>query len=155
MVTGKPDAALDGVYKLVSLNEIPRMKISENPEKTTLPGKKQLVRYFDGEGQFFRDGILLEDEKPAETGMICHPFYPKKHTTVSNLHCENLLSEVVKDGRILPVPRNLNDIHVYLLTRTACLPAEHKRFVSPHIYKVGISQKLMNLRNELSEKYNH
>jgi nicotinate phosphoribosyltransferase len=155
MVTGKPDAALDGVYKLVCLNEIPRMKISENPEKTTLPGKKQLVRYFDGEGQFFRDGILLEDENPAETRMIYHPFYPEKQTLVNNLRYENLLSEVVTEGRILPVPRDLNAIHNYLLTRAACLPAEHKRFISPHIYKVGISGKLLNLRNELSKRYNH
>jgi len=155
MVTGKPDAALDGVYKLVCLNEIPRMKLSENPEKTTLPGKKQLVRYFDAEGQFFRDGILLEDENPGETGMIYHPFYPEKHTPVSHLRCENLLSEVVADGQVLPVSRDLVNIHHYLLTRATRLPAEHKRFFSPHIYKVGISQKLMNLRNELSEKYNH
>ena len=155
MVTGKPDAALDGVYKLVCLNEIPRMKLSENPEKTTLPGKKQLVRYFDAEGQFFRDGILLEDENPGETGMIYHPFYPEKLTPVSHLRCENLLSEVVADGQVLPVSRDLVNIHHYLLTRATSLPAEHKRFFSPHIYKVGISQKLMNLRNELSEKYNH
>ena len=155
MVTGKPDAALDGVYKLVCLNEIPRMKLSENPEKTTLPGKKQLVRYFDAEGQFFRDGILLADENPGETGMIYHPFYPEKYTSVSHLRCENLLSEVVAKGQILQVNRDLITIHNYLLTRAACLPAEHKRFFSPHIYKVGISQKLMNLRIELSEKYNH
>lgn len=155
MVTGKPDAALDGVYKLVCLDEKPRMKFSENPEKTTLPGKKQLVRYFDGEGQFFRDGILLEDENPGETGMICHPFYPEKQTLVKKLRSEQLLLEVVTGGRILPVPRKLDDIHNYLLTRAACLPAEHKRFISPHIYKVGISEKLLNLRNELSKRYNH
>lgn len=155
MVTGKPDAALDGVYKLVCLNETPRMKLSENPEKTTLPGKKQLVRYFDAEGQFFRDGIFLEDENPGETDMIYHPFYPEKYTPVGHLRCENLLSEVVAEGQVLPVSRDLITIHNYLLTRAACLPAEHKRFISPHIYKVGISQKLMILRNELSEKYNH
>lgn len=155
MVTGKPDAALDGVYKLVCLNEIPRMKFSENPEKTTLPGKKQLVRYFDADGQFFRDGILLEDENLEETGIIYHLFYPEKHTQVNNLRTENLLSEVVTKGSILPVSRDLTTIHNYLLTRAACLPSEHKRFISPHIYKVGISQKLMILRNELSRKYNH
>ena len=40
LVTGKPDASLDGVYKLCENGGIPNMKISENIEKNTLPEKK-------------------------------------------------------------------------------------------------------------------
>ena len=54
MVTGKPEAALDGVYKLAECNGTPRMKISENIEKVTLPGKKEVYRYYDEEGFFIR-----------------------------------------------------------------------------------------------------
>lgn len=32
------------------------------------------------------------------------------------------------------------------------IPAEHKRFEYPHVYKVGISRKLMELREELRNK---
>ncbi|MDB4584697.1 nicotinate phosphoribosyltransferase, partial [Draconibacterium sp.] len=56
LVTGKNDAALDGVYKLAEMNGLPKMKFSENLEKVTLPGKKQLIRFFDENDYFYRDG---------------------------------------------------------------------------------------------------
>ena len=33
LITGKADAALDGVYKLTQINDQPKMKFSENIEK--------------------------------------------------------------------------------------------------------------------------
>jgi nicotinic acid phosphoribosyltransferase len=108
LVSGKPDAALDGVYKLSAINGNPRMKISESVEKVTLPGVKKLLRIFDKDGFFYRDGIFLSDEIPG-------------------------------------------DIHAFLKQRVTHLPMEHRRFVQPHIYKVGISEKLLKLRSELMD----
>lgn len=152
LVTGKPDAALDGVYKLAELNGKPKMKLSENIIKTTLPGKKQLVRYFDENGNFYRDAILLTNEKPSLTETIFHPVYSDKNSSVKNLKYELLLKEVVHNGEVLihnKVPKN---IHNYVLDRAQLLPLEHKRFISPHIYKVGVSNKLMLTRNALAKK---
>lgn len=151
MVTGKSDAALDGVYKLADLNGSPKMKFSENIEKTTLPGKKNLLRYFDENGSFYRDAIVLEDEKPGETETVFHPVYPEKNTSVKNLKFELLLQKVVAGGEIYHRQKPLTEIHNYLLERATLLPDEHKRFISPHIYKVGISGNLMFTRNELSK----
>ena len=33
------------------------------------------------------------------------------------------------------------------------VPEEHKRFVMPHIFKVGISENLLHLRNDLAGSY--
>ncbi|MFB9075177.1 hypothetical protein ACFFX0_29975 [Citricoccus parietis] len=44
LVTAPPDAALDGVYKLAFADGKPRIKISENLKKVSLPGKKQVFR---------------------------------------------------------------------------------------------------------------
>ena len=52
LVSAKPDAALDGVYKLSAVNGSPRMKISENVEKVTLPGVKSLIRFYDPRDSF-------------------------------------------------------------------------------------------------------
>lgn len=152
LVTGKPDAALDGVYKLSGLNKQPKMKLSENIIKTTLPGKKQLVRYFDEQGNFYRDTILLDTEKPSETDIIYHPVYADKNSSVKNLKHELLLKEVVKNGEILISQKSPKKIHNYVLSRAQLLPLEHKRFISPHIYKVGISNQLMLTRNALIKK---
>lgn len=152
LVTGKPDAALDGVYKLSGLNKKPKMKLSENIIKTTLPGKKQLVRYFDEQGNFYRDTIIMDTEKPSETDIIYHPVYSDKNSSVKNLKYELLLKEVVRSGKILISQNSPKKIHNYVLSRAQLLPLEHKRFISPHIYKVGISNQLMLTRNALIKK---
>ncbi len=152
LVTGKNDAALDGVYKLSEISGSPKMKFSENVEKATLPGKKLLYRYFDENGNFYRDVIALENESPASISTVYHPVYPEKKTNVQYLKHEALLHRVVNGGEIHFQQQSLFDIHKYVLERAALLPEEHKRFISPHIYKVGISEKLMNSRNSLKKE---
>lgn len=152
LVTGKPDAALDGVYKLSLCNGTPRMKISENIEKMTYPGRKSLYRYYDSEGNFFRDGILLENEDPESCICIYNPVQPDKCTTVTGLTRELLHHKVYDNNTTtnpLPSPQQC---HEYLMSRASLLPAEHKRFIMPHIYKVGVSKKLLELRDELRKK---
>ncbi len=152
LITGKSDAALDGVYKLAVLNNRPKMKFSENIEKVTLPGKKQLIRYFDENGKFFRDGILCSDENPDEVQTIFHPVYPEKNTNVSNLKKQLLTQKVMANGTTLLKQTNPLIIHNHLEERAKQLPQEHKRFISPHIYKTGISKKLMETRNQLARE---
>ncbi len=152
LVTGKPDAALDGVYKLAFCNGTARMKISENIEKMTYPGRKSLYRYYDSEGNFFRDGILLKNEDPDACEQIYNPVHPEKYTTIIGLKKENLHSIVYENKAITnPLPAPM-DCHDYLLSRAALLPAEHKRFIMPHIYKVGSSIKLLDLSDQLRSK---
>jgi nicotinate phosphoribosyltransferase len=147
LVTGKDTGALDGVYKLVENNGSPRLKISENIEKITMPGRKKLIRYFDQDGLFFRDGILLADEK--NTDRIFHPFHRDKNTEISNYKAEELTQKVMENGEILIENKTPGEINAYLKQRFNQLPDEHKRFISPHIYKVGISENLLNLRDNM------
>lgn len=153
LVTGKPDASLDGVYKLCESAGKPSMKISENIEKNTLPGKKMVWRFFDEEGNIYRDGILLDDEIPGECEWLYHPSQSDKKTLVCQLHREQLLHPVYENGSIVhPMPSPI-ECHQYLTERARQLPEEHKRFIMPHIFKVGISEKLLNLRNDLVASY--
>ena len=153
LVTGKPDSALDGVYKLAECNGIPRMKISENIEKLTLPGKKKLYRFYDEEDKFYRDGILLDNETLESCGYIVNPAFPEKKSYIGELKSEELQKLVFDNGNILAEALNPMEIHQYLLRRAEQLPDEHKRFIMPHIYKVGISPGVLELRNQLIAKY--
>jgi len=152
MITGKSDAALDGVYKLTEMNGHPKMKISENIEKVTLPGKKQVFRCLDQQGFFYRDAIALSDENPRDVEVIYHPVYPERFTHIGPCPKEPLLVPVVKNGKCICPEKNPAEIHDYLLTRSSLLPDEHKRFISPHIYKAGISKRLMDVRNDLAKR---
>ncbi|PXX99114.1 nicotinate phosphoribosyltransferase [Marinifilum breve] len=147
LVTGKDTGALDGVYKLVENNGNPRLKISENIEKITIPGKKKLMRYFDQDNKFFRDGILLANEESANK--IYHPFHRDKNTEVTNFRAEELTQKVMENGEILIEEKTPGEINAYLKQRFNQLPDEHKRFISPHIYKVGVSENLLDLRDSM------
>jgi nicotinate phosphoribosyltransferase len=152
LITGKPDSALDGVYKLAVCNGQPRMKISENIEKMTYPGRKSLYRYFDSEGNFFRDTILLSSEDPASCESIYNPVHQEKYTNLTGLKWELLHHKVFENCMITTPLASPQECHQYLLSRAALLPAEHMRFIMPHIYKVGTSKELLGLRDQLRKQ---
>jgi nicotinate phosphoribosyltransferase len=93
LITGRPTPALDGIYKLSDVEEqgkhIPKMKLSEETVKATLPGKKMVWRIFEN-GKFKKDVILLEDE------------------VIDN--AVPLLEEAVKNGKIVCKRNTLSEI---------------------------------------------
>lgn len=148
LVTGNPDAAFDGVYKLASNKDKPRIKLSETKEKVTLPAKKQVYRMLDENGDFLgADAVCLENEKDIKE--MHHVFESDKSMNLSHCRKEPLLTEVMRNGKRLQEPKSLTDIYEYSKNRLAKLPEEYKRFDNPHIYKVGLSTELQKLRNEL------
>jgi nicotinate phosphoribosyltransferase len=152
LVTGQPDAALDGVYKLSYSGGKPRIKLSESLSKTTLPHKKQVYRIIDGEGNFWGgDAISLQEETSID--IMHHPTEPHKSTTLKGLKLEPLLSKVMDGGEVVAKSYSLKEIAGYSEERLLHLPKEYRRFENPHIYKVGISTALRDLRDEMREKF--
>jgi nicotinate phosphoribosyltransferase len=152
LVTGPPDAALDGVYKLAYAYGKPRIKLSENLKKITLPGKKQVYRMINGAGSFFgADVITLQDE--CEQAIMHHPFQPDKSLQLKDFKQEMMLTKVMENGQILKELSGLDKIAAYCLEQVRKLPDEFKRFDYPHIYKVGISGKMLEERNRLKNQY--
>jgi nicotinate phosphoribosyltransferase len=152
LVTGYPDAALDGVYKLCMINEEPKIKMSENIQKATLPGIKQVYRTFDKNNMFAgADAIMLHDEDEPNT--MFHPFDLSKHMDLTMFSKEPLLQKVMDKGRISANMPSLAKISAYAASRISQLPAEYKRFDNPHVYKVGLSRQLLDLRNELANQH--
>ncbi len=151
LLTGQDDAALDGVYKLNTIDDSPSLKLSDNLEKVTLPGAKKIYRYYNGKGKFYADAILLAEEE--STQKIIHPFHSHKSVEVGNLKKENLITKVMDKGDIKIDNKSVKEISEYVSERLNLLPDEHKRFENPHIYKVGISEKLFELRNKLMQRF--
>jgi nicotinate phosphoribosyltransferase len=151
LITGQPDSALDGVYKLSVSDGQPRMKISNSLSKTTLPGVKKVFRYSNGDGGFLADAIVLDDEQEIE--YIYHPFEKEKHFRVAGYKKESLFEKIVDRGELTLKLQSVPEIASFVRERLNLLPPEHKRFEYPHIYKVGISKKLRLLRDEMVRKY--
>ena len=149
LVTGRSDAALDGVYKLSLIDKRPTLKLSEDLIKITLPGEKKIVRYFNGYNKFYADAIALADEDEHEIHTIFHPQHPERNTLVEGLKSETIVKKVVDHGQVVIDEKSVAEISDYRKFRVSQLPDEHKRFEYPHLYKVGLSESLMNLRNKL------
>jgi len=147
IASGKDSGALDGVYKLSMINDSPTYKRSENPTKTTFPGKKVIYRYADQNGLFQADAVALESEEAIER--ILHPFETGKQLLTGNYLREKLIHKVMEHGKIIIEKRAAVEAAEYLQSRIKHLPGEHTRLLNPHIYKVGISPGLYKLINEL------
>jgi nicotinate phosphoribosyltransferase len=150
LITGQPAAALDGVYKLSMCDGLPRLKFSENYTKLTLPGIKSIHRYLNAEGFFCGDAVTLDGE-PAPDNII-HPFFPDQRSSLKQFTAHTLMRPVMVNGRAT-VKSTPQESAAYVRGRLAHLAPEHKRFEFPHIYKVGISQELLNLRMRLVEEF--
>lgn len=152
LVIGSPDAALDGVYKLAFASGKPRIKLSENLVKLTLPHKKQVYRIRNSKGELAgADAVTLRDE----TGVthMNHPFDVSKSLSFQNCTAEALLQPVMENGKRLQPPKSLADIKTYSKKRLAEFSEEFQRFENPHLYKIGISDQLLEAREQLRTHY--
>ena len=154
LVTGDSSPALDGVYKLASVDNTPKIKISENVEKITLPGQKIVKRYFNDDGTFYGDAIMAEDENSIEK--IYHPIYTAKTSKLTGKKSVPFLSKMMENGEFVGPKPTVKESAEYCRNQLSKLPQEYKRYENPHIYKVGISKKLLDMRNEIIQNHqNH
>ena len=76
-MTCQRQPALGCVYKLVEINGNPKIKLSQDMEKVTMPGKKTAFRLYSNEDHAMYDLLQGPDENPPEVNkrVLCrHPF---------------------------------------------------------------------------------
>lgn len=148
LVIGKPNGALDGVYKLSFANGKPRIKISESISKVTLPHKKQVYRILTEDNVLIgADAIALSQE--AHISVMHHPVEPFKNLNIDDLKQQAMLQPVMQQGKRVYPEKTVQEIAAFSKKQLAALPDEFKRFDNPHIYKVGISDQLKDERDRL------
>ena len=161
LITGHPDASLGGVYKIVAKKVkdkfVPVIKISDTPQKISLPYIKNILRFFTEEKMLF-DVILIEKEK---IGINDTFFEPDFHYPLISLNRQNfktvkkklLLKLIVKNGKLVYNFPTIEEIREKTKQNLSLLPAEYKRLINPHIYSVGISKKLKQLKEKLVQQF--
>jgi len=162
LITSRSEPVFGGVYKLAAVKEnnkiIPKIKVSENVEKITNPGFKQVWRFYDKEsGKAIADLLTTNDEiidenKPYE---LFDPHHTWKRKTVRNFYARRLLTKIFDKGTCVYKSPNLKDIQRYCLEQVDTLWDEVKRFENPHRYYVDLSKKLWDIKHELLKKYSY
>jgi nicotinate phosphoribosyltransferase len=162
LITADGDPALSGVYKIAAKGTgrdlRPTIKVSNNPEKITNPGVKNVYRFYDHAGMMLADLIYLQTEQEMLDSMVerregirfNHPNIDYAHFSTSDYaRTESMLQPVIMGGKRVYGSRALIDLQSFAQSQIAALHPTYKRLLNPHVYKVSISDGLKALKNEL------
>lgn len=154
LVTAYDQPALGGVYKLSAIRKPgrhwePRIKVSEQTAKVTVPGVLGIRRYYDG-NKLMGDMVYDTLAPPVGDVWMIDPADPtrRKHFEEGQTYRE-LLEPVFSGGkRTLPF-QPLELVRERAAREIASLDPTQTRFLHPHTYPVGLEQSVHELRTEL------
>ena len=162
LITGDGNPSLGGVYKMVAMEnkmgEIePKIKISENPEKISTPGFKQIFRIYNkNSGKMKMDLLALHGENFSDAEDICvvneNINWRKINLELKDYFVKPMLEKIIENGKTVSEIFSVCDIKKYCSEQKETLWDEYKRIINPEIMFVCLSEKLFNLKQKLLNK---
>ena len=154
LVTCQAQPALGMVYKLVEVNGRPRIKLSQDVRKVTIPGNKRPFRLIGASGVPLLDLMIRSDEEepvPGQRTVCRHPFDEKKRayvtpSVVQPLH--KLYWDGSAGGRTQP-KKSVHEVRAHVTAQRNLIREDTLRPVNPTPYKVSVSDKLYNFLHDL------
>lgn len=160
LITCASTPLFSGVYKLCAVEKdgriIPKINLSENVKKITIPSSKSVYRLFDMDsGKAIADVLTtdseeIDDTKPYE---LFDPDFTWKRKEIENYVARPLLVKIFDKGECVYTSPALSEIRDYCAEQIDSLWDEVKRFENPHKYYVDLSEKLWEIRKLLIEEY--
>lgn len=143
---------LGGVYKLNAyVDESGQwkdtMKISESPEKTTIPGILNVKRHYDENGFLAGDMVFDERVKTQECEIV-DPLNRIKSKKLCGLDSEVLLQPIMDQGKRVS-HWSVQDARDWAKQSLEHLDYTRKRMLNPHVYPVGIELALSQRRDKM------
>ncbi len=153
------DPLLDGVYKAVAIADggrwVPAVKMSENVAKIPAPGDKEVWRLYDSRGQATADVLAVAGEEVTDPLPLRHPIHPGKRRELAAAEIaevEPLLELVLDEGRPTGERPSMSDLHARRRADLDRLDPGVRRLINPHIYHVSLTQRLWDLKQELTRQ---
>jgi nicotinate phosphoribosyltransferase len=154
LATGCPDAALNGIYKLGAIRRPGeawryRIKLSDEPSKTSCPGRLQVRRFHQPNGEFIADAICETDHGIGEPCVIVDPAKNARHEISAAAGFTDLLVPIFRKGeRVYQIP-DIRESREHARKQLGCLPPEVLKLGHPQAYRVGLENSLHELRSGL------
>ncbi|MBS7406057.1 MAG: nicotinate phosphoribosyltransferase [Coriobacteriales bacterium] len=158
LITGNPQPALGGVYKLSAVKPagydewIPKIKLSEATVKITTPGVLDTMRFTDADGMFCGDVVFdVGDGCPVECVGVDPMDATHRKRYGAQLQRETLLKPLVRGGRVVE-GQDSSDPHAAKArckAQLARLDGSIKRFYNPHRYPAGLEKGLHGKRDAM------
>ena len=159
LITAKSDPVFGAVYKLVAVEEDgvfqPRIKMSENVEKLTNPGLKDIYRIYDHHGKAVADMIAVQGEQIDLTQPFRYvdPHKPWKNRFFEGGSAVNLRRLYVRDGERVEDLPSLEEIRAYVRRQLAEeIWPEEQRFENPHRHYLDMTPDYYELKMGLLEE---
>lgn len=164
LITAKSEPVFGAVYKISAVEEkpgefVPRIKISENVEKITNPGRKKVYRIINEEGRAIADMIAKADEEVDMSGTFRYidPTKPWKNRYFENCRAVELQKPIIKNGELVYELPTLDEIAAYVERQLSEeIWEEEQRFEYPHLHYLDMTpdyyEMKMQLLNDLSMK---
>ena len=163
LITSENQPSFGGVYKLAAImgehgEWIPKIKLSENSEKITNPGDKQIYRIVQKDsGKVFADYICLAEEKFStdEDLTLFDPVETWKKSTLEggSYTMEPLLKPIFEGGKLVYSCPSVEEITKHAKEELNRLWDECKRLKNPHNVHVDLSDKLYDMKIKLLNEY--
>ena len=158
LITAKSEPVFGAVYKLAAVEEkdtgefVPRIKVSENVEKITNPGLKDLYRVYDAAGHAVADMLALHGETVdmSRPFRYVDPAKPWKNRSFEGFTAKNLRRQIVKDGHRVEELPSLSDVRAYVQKQLdGEIWEEEQRFENPHIHYLDMTPDYYDLKMSL------
>ncbi|XP_028405205.1 nicotinate phosphoribosyltransferase-like [Dendronephthya gigantea] len=140
------------VFKLIEISGSPRMKLSEDVEKVSIPGKKNLYRLYGHDGKALVDLMTKSREEMPGVGsrILCrHPVLENKRAWVSPSKIEDLYKVYWKDGKIQESIPSISESREHVQQSLDSFRGDHLRVLNPTPYKVSVSDNLYEFMHKL------
>ncbi|XP_038616465.1 nicotinate phosphoribosyltransferase [Tachyglossus aculeatus] len=152
VVTCPLQPSLGCVYKLVTVGGQPRLKLSEEEEKRTLPGCKAAYRLGGPDGALLMDLLTLAEEPPPQAGQELR-VWPlgsgQESRTLTPATVETLHRLYFQRGQECESLPTLTEARALAQESLSRLSSAHKRREAPEPYQVALSEKLHALLESL------
>ena len=159
LITAKSEPVFGAVYKISAVEEggkfIPRIKVSENVEKITNPGLKNVYRIYNEDGHALADIIALVDEEIdlSKPFRYIDPIKPWKQREFVNCSAKKLLKLYVKDGKRVENLPTLAEIRDYVKNQLDNeIWQEEQRFENPHVHYLDFTPNYYEMKMNLLYK---
>jgi nicotinate phosphoribosyltransferase len=147
LATGGGQSALGGVYKLSAVRDAggdwrPKVKVSEQILKTSIPGVLQARRYVSG-GTMVGDMLYEAGHPPSGSPEWIDPVDPTRRKRLpAGAAFEDLLVPAWSGGKRLMETPSLAATRERVSAQLARLHPGCKRLHNPHVYPVGLEPSL-------------
>ena len=163
MITSSDCPSFGGIYKLAAeidkdSNILPKIKISDNPEKVTNPGIKKIVRVYNkATGKIISDIIALEHEEfnkeKSLTLYAANARWKETKLKADTYEIRELLEPIFINGECVYSIPSVMEIKEYSKGELETLWEEYKRLINPQVMQVVLSDGLHELKERMLENY--